>query len=571
MLTFAIVEPGEVFDPAIHLREDLTVLSCDLEHSTEGGYARLALEIVNFRVPLPGKRLLFAVDGVLQFDGTITTARGQVGRVVDIEAIAEPSDAEAQKSAAAEALKVAPGYDELTVREEDRGDLAEILAGYSRSLSWGRTSHQLSVVDIYEGSSHIEIEPIEGSLSQSMSKPPSEIRINAVANWRQLKNDLHDVGGALFGLKTMTPEGLIEEWPEPGDTLGTGFIVTEASIEPATDFTGQVKREEVSSEQSLTGGYNIDPSFAAYGFELRRAALTELSPTLRVRHIYELRRKETMSATVPLSLQPGVVYGQAEDLTVNLQELTEPANHPEWEPRTFYLANARVIRQDSIYRAISDHTSGADFESEKWGLVAESSYIASRRYASFFKSARGQAVAEHMLERARARARHVSRCIELTCDCAHPDLALLGENTTATITSPGLIGGSATGKVVEYVVRWGGGRRDARITIACAPGTGIADDMALGAPTIDTPNSSGGVIPVITNPGDFQRRYFEANGDLPTSIKKDAPIIFEGKEIEKTLETIVEFEAVKATSQDLIGTASYPITGAAGVPQGVTI
>ena len=345
-----------------------------------------------------------------------------------------------------------------------------------------------------------------------------------------------------------------------------------------------------------------------------------MAPVLDVEHAYELRRVETMTATVPLVLQDGVKYQDPEDLVINLQELTQKQPAPFWENATEYEVGDEVIYNGAVYRCLQDHISDDDaavtslwqigeftdfykpwsplsgylkgenvsyggavykcsqdhgpmttFEKDLWSKTSWVPNIQSRRVASFFATERGQSLAEHMLERARARARRASRYVELTCDCECPDLSLLGPDTAATINDPALPGGSATGKITEYEVTWSDGACVATITIACAPGTGADDTLALGSLSRSTPDSQGEIKVEVKNPGDFQARYFAANGSIPTSIDKDEPIVFEGITVENTMETEVFFESVGAESGDLIGSAEYEIVGECAVPHGVTI
>lgn len=576
MLTFAIVEPGEVFDPVAHDREDLTVFGMTLSQNCEGGYAILDLGCLNERVPLPGKRVLVAQDGDLLLDGFITSSRGQVGSKIDLEVMAKPGDADARLKALVDSLKVAPYHDELTIPEDSRDDVRSVLAGYSRHIAWDRISHAVSAPDIYEGSTHLNLTPLEGTLSASVTLPPSDIQVKATASWRQLKRDFYSFtrneSGSIsdaYVFDTMTPQRFLDEdsWIKPGDTLGTGFYVRRAEMKIKEDAFGRPRIEEVEADRSID--YHIDPAFLADGIMTERAEITTLEAQLEVVHTYELRRVETMTATVPLALQAGLTLQTPEELTINLQEITERESAKDWQPEYGYILNNRVFYDGEIYRCTSEHISGLEFDQTKWKVVSENNYIASRRYSSFMSSSRGDALCAHMLERARARVREASRCVRYTFDCEHPDLSLLGADTTATISSPALIGGTATGKIVQYAIHWKRGRRYAEITVACAPGTGAADTLALGAADRDTPNGTGNVSVEIKCPGSLQRAYFEEHATLPTKL--DEPIEFQGETIEKTFETSVDFIPTPPPTDDLVGTISFEIEGAANVPQGTRL
>ena len=576
MLTFALVEDDETYNPTAHGREDLTVFSARLSQRCAGGYAVFNLEVLNERLPIHGQRVFIAEDGLHLIDGYITSPRGQVGEIVEIEIIAQPFDSAARKNALAQSLKTAPGYDELTIPEDERDDIQEIMKGYAADMAWDRVTHEVTAADIYQGSTHVDVDPFLGSLSQSTNLPPSEVRLKVVASWRQIKKDVHDAGTDIGELLTMTPEGFLDEekssWPEAGDKFGTGFMVLAgAEIALKTNWRDEPVRDEVVSEQEIFGGYHIDPAFAAYGFESKRAFISTFVPRLRILHLYALRRTEKMTATIPLSLQPDVKYKDPEELVINLQELTEDEGADPWQEFTDYVVGDRVHYLGQVREASRDHNSFRRFRDEDWVHVQPSSYIESRRFASFAETERGHALMEHMLERGRVRAMRASRYVELTVDCEVPDLSLLGADTTATINDPALIGGSATGKITEYEITWADGIREARITIACAPGNGGENTIALGGATIETPDATGRVIVDIQNDGKFQRAYFEEFGKIPMSIPKDEPIYFRGVTVEKSMETIVDIETEPAPAQDYDGTAEYEVIGVCAAPQGVRL
>jgi hypothetical protein len=571
LLSFAIVAADEAFDPIVHAREDLTVFSMRLSQNCEGGYAVADLEVLNERTPLPGKRVLIAEDGVLIFDGFVTTSRGRVGSKIDLEVLAKPADADERLSALVESLKVAPYYDALTISPDRRGEAREVLEGYSRHIAWDRISHDVTAPDIYGGSAVIDLEPIEGTLSSSTTLPPSEIKLKAVASWRQLCRDTYDLGDKISGQKTMTPGGFVgvDEWLKPGDILGTGFVITKALIGIAEDIFGDAKVEKVVAQRS-TGGYHIDPAFIADGVLEARAEISTLEAEFEVVHTYELRRSETMTATIPLSLQDGLVLQAPEEITINLQELTEQNSAAPWQPFAEYAVGDRVLHDGDIWRAVAEHIAGDEFVKAKWARLAEGEYIASRRHSSFMRSTRGKALCAHMLERGRARARSASRCIRLTFDTEMPaDISALSADTVASISSPAIIGGAASGKVVEYVLRWANGRRDARFSVACSPGLSEANTLSLGESTWSTPIRSGGVEVKIVNPGELQEKYFKEFGDLPMSLSE--PIIYDGAKIEKSMETLIEVSPVPATQEDLVGSISYQVEGLPGVPNGMRL
>src|SRR5690606_22068276 len=111
--------------------------------------------------------------------------------------------------------------------------------------------------------------------------------------------------------------------------------------------------------------------------------------------------------------------------------------------------------------------------------------IVNTRRNRFFDTDRGRQSFNHMLCRARALLVARSRAVDITFSFPFERGLTLTGKETATLYDPRLPGGSATGKVKQYVLHVDGqsGASMATVTIGCAVGRGGAPTPAVGTPT----------------------------------------------------------------------------------------
>ena len=518
MLYFALVSDGEVFDPAVHSRGDLTVFRLSISQA-EGEFARAELTVWNTRAPLPGERIFVSEDGVLLFNGEITSVpRGAVGAKISIEAIARPSDADARLDALAESLKTPPHWDPLFADPENRNDIGEILTGHGKVLAWDRISGEVSAVGPLSGASNLTLTPLRDTLSIDIDgKVPAAVRFELRAEWTQLGRQSFDLSRDLRDLATMTPDGLIDGWPRPGQRIGDGFEVSDAR---GAERLGEPERETIEIQRDVATD-ELDPVFLDAGTYPDRAEIVPLEAKLKMEYRYEVSRVETASVSLAAGVQDVLRSGEEEVEEIQLQDLAGETDAAPWRAGVEYAAGDLIVDGAEVFEAREGHVSGRRRDPDKWSLIGESSYLSSRRVASFFRTPRGEQAVAHAVERAKARLRYASRAVLLSFDTAMPDPASVSADLAATVQHPGIVGGQATGRVVSYELRWGGGTRDASWEVACAAGT----ETGIASPTVEPEDGGpvfvGGRADVeIRNAADEQRARFESGGEIsPTEVR----------------------------------------------------
>ncbi|RDC69678.1 hypothetical protein DLJ49_18745 [Rhodovulum sp. 12E13] len=548
MLYFALTSTPEPFDAASHSRVDLDVLELSIDQA-ETGYARADLLLRNPRAAIDGRWLHISEDGRHLFHGEVAVApRGTVEAVYRVEALARPDDAEAQKAALAESLKTPPGWDPLFSEEDD---LAEVLSGHGLVPAWSRTTNQLTAVDPLGGAQSLTITPLQGTLDVEADDPaPASARMTLEVQWKQQNLVQHRLGSRLGRIETLTWRGLESDWPSEGASLGSGYRVSRSSLTERED-----EREALTSDYPL-GVLAIDPAWDLASTDLgqndpRPAERRVYEAELDLDHRFEVKRRETATVTLTAGIQPVVRSDAEESETIRLRDIAERANAPAWSPEAAYAQGDQVIDGGRVLEARRDHFSGQSLDPADWRAIGESAYISSRRIGSFFKTARGQAALAHAVERLRARLRFAARSVLVSCECAMPDLDALTHDAQATIEDPNLIGGSATGRVVEYSLNWVQGRRYATVTIACAAGTGTGSTVTVGEPTGATPVASSRVAVTVENTAEQQLPAYNSGSEVP--------------------ETVVRIEPQPAPAADFEQTVAVPISGEVSIPQQVVL
>lgn len=560
----ALVGDTETWNPTVHQRNDLGAFDVTIPHP-ESAFAKAYITAINPLASfssLEGRRVLISTKGRLLFDGVLSgVPRGLVGQKLTLEAIArtpDPADVDTQLAALAETAKVAPFWDPLFVPEGSDALWEEILAGRSQVIAHSRIQGTPSLCDALGGSTNMVITPLNGSVSYSLeSNVAARYGIKMTAKWKQLASQRFDDGGALWGLNTMTPEGLVKDFPKEGADLGDGFKATartrmQKDGEPDEGY--QVVWAKPKAEE-------LDPAWwDAAGDTATDVAvfpLYEMDAYLEAEYRWEVARTETATLSADARAQPGII-GQAEEWEeMELRDLTTTESRAPWRPNTAYDLDDEVIDGRNAYRCRSAHTSGRTRTAAEWSLLGPSSYIASREYISFFKSARGRAAIEHAVQRIKARARIAARSVRIDFEVPMPARPWqITEDMTITINSPKIPGGFATGRLVDYTLSWVNGRASFSGTIACAAGLGDVADPVAGAAQGFTPESIGRFEVRVENDGDKQMDWFDENAPpgAPVVGSLDVPV------------TQIVIETTPAAATSFEQSVSFPISGEIGIP-----
>ncbi|MCG6111566.1 MAG: hypothetical protein MEQ74_05175 [Paracoccus sp.] len=542
----------EEFNPAVHLRDDLFVQSLSIEHQNDenGRFPVARLTIQNTLAPLDERWLHIAYKGVLVFHGQINAApRGLVNSLIDIEAIAEPEGHEELLKALVESVKVMPDskYDSLFVPEGAENDPAEVLSGLGSVIAWSRIAAAPVLCDPLSGSRSLVVVPNKDSLDVAPDGPsPASIDVTVEAEWRQLVIQRTDLSGRIGRIETLTSEALEDSWPKTETKIGDAFVISSSLSE------NERNRDVLTSSHTPPlGALQYDPAWAEGGMVPTKAESREYSPTLAVERRFEVRRLERLTFTVEAGVQPLMRSTEPETMAFKLNEISARSRAKPWQPDTQYVLNEEAIDGQYVIRANQEHRSGSDKTDAFWTVVGEPQYMSSRRVSSFFKTERGQAAAQHALERAKARLRFASRTVLVSCEAPLPgDLSSIGHDTVATIVSPDLIGGQAVGRVVDYTLHFGA-REYMSLTIACAVGTG--GDSQPSAGSVD------GRVPVVVarmkvdvrNQLSDQLRAFNSGTAVP--------------------ETLVEVTPLAPPATDITQDLTLPIEGVLSLPRQVNL
>ncbi len=580
----AFAEEGEAFDPVAHSREDLTVFHAR-KRQEEGDVAEYDLEVLNTRSAWPGRRILISEDGTLLFAGYLISNLGQVGETVTVQAVAKPADAAARQDDLCQSLKDGRHYDPLALPEELRDNISEVLAAHSKVLDWDPVTGEVAAVDLFHGAGEILIEDAyEDSVAVTFTEPPSSVRITATARWSQAVLQRHDLSHHTDGLRTMTPENLVKSWPRAGEELSPGLVVTESLAQETVDALGEPEREVViATFEKTEEDFHLDPELDEAPEIAETAFLSTLETRLVVEHSYEVRRTESTTMEIARPLQDGLVLGAPEDIEITMQELRPEDGPliPDWAPLTAYAAGDFVEWNGLVWKSLFDHVSGADFTKSRWMKSGLPAWMSVRRLRSFWLADRGQAFAEYMLERAKARLRHTGRCVRVSCDAPMPaDASRIRTDAVAEIHAPGLVGGVARGKIVDYVLEWGEGGRTMAVTIAAAPGSGEIDSLTISEPTAQIPGEFGSVQVEIENDAETQVAEFTEPRAIESPAIANAEDVAPGRfttAIEEQEEEAGRISPTKVTFTpvtpkiDLAGSASFTIEGEFGLPNGYTV
>lgn len=559
----ALVGDTEAWDPDVHQRWDLGAFDLAIEHR-ESELAVARITAINPQASfssLDGRRVLISTRGRLLFDGIVTgVPRGLVGQKLTLEAIARPADTavmDAQLAVLAEGAKVAPFWDPLFVPEGSDDDWAEILAGRSQVVAHSRIQGTPSLCDALGGATNMDIVPLNGSVSYSLeTNVAPRYGVKLKAKWRQLASMRFDDGGQFWDLTSMTPDGLIAAFPKEGASIGDGFTVVRSIIERAED-----PEDGHTITWSRPAAEELDPAWWDAGGTTSTSVSTllryEIDAQFEVEYRWQVARTETATMSVQSRAQPGVI-GQTEEWEeMELRDLTETESRRPWAPNTAYDLDDEVVDGRNAYRCRTPHVSGPTRTAAEWSLLGPSSYIASRQYISFFKSARGRAAMEHALQRMKARARMAARSVRISFEAPMPARPWqITEDMTVSITSPKIPGGYATGRLVEYSLSWSNGRASFSGTIACAAGLGDVADPVIGTAEGYTPESLGRMTVSVENDGEAQLDWLEANAPEGTPVEGslDVPV------------TTITINTHPAAATSFEQAVSFPISGAIGIP-----
>lgn len=490
---FAWVDPTETTFDASHHRVDEEIFSFELTQN-EGDFATLDLTIRNPRVGLlaPGRKVWawFAINrswtpetasesepssGVdvkpLFFGRLVGIPEDMPGEAIRLQFIARPDSFAAQQAAFAETLKVQPYWDGIWFDPNTRDDPDNVLE--SRSALWhtDRVTHQVTISDIITGEDgDLNITPDQAfydSVSISHGQPAvRRVTVNADVSWTQ------SAAGNVFipipPIVSLTADGLVNDWPKKGESIGGGWSVAATSVTGPNPASRQPEEHEDETNlaplpvyRQTVDIFTIPTSpfvkgyqgrFADwYGFQGSTAKIwfpeKTVNGNITAGFSANRQRKETLSFTLEADVQA---------------ILTEPGDEEFLE---ISMTSAEVV--DAV---------------DPGGLMP----LRDLRSAVYFSTARGTQSVEYLLTVARAKLLARSRAV--TVDFEIPftlgvDLDLSCRKN-AILEDDRLPGGIAGGKITSYTLSLDGdsGQASCSISIGCTVGKGNTVSAVDGEP-----------------------------------------------------------------------------------------
>lgn len=466
---FAWAAAGDPFSEAM-IREDELIFLVEITHA-EGNFPSLVIDIKNPRVGLlsAGRNVWCWLSwrtsaGTVQplFNGRLIGVPQNIHEeVVRLEFVALPEDYQAQKQALAETMKVAPYWDPIWLAEKS-DDPDTVLEGYTRLWHIDRVTLDVTASDILQGEDGTlvfdEDEHLYSNMTASYGQTPlRRVTMTATVTWDQsaqgtldLTPWLYQKFGGDYEIRTFTGDGLESTWPTPDTSIGGGWTVGESSLTlkywtPTLNyiivFSHFIYSDSPTSMQDTNGRYieGIVNKMVFIPFQLNR-----YSAVFKVNYSASRKRSETVFFSMEADIQ---------------SLITEPGATEE-----------EVIKLNSSSIGLTVDPDG-------------SLPIEDLRRPSFFQTDRGHQSFQYLLALARARLAMRSRAVIISFQTTWEVAIGLSCRYSATVLDRRLPGGSATGKVTNYVLTADPQNGEfAKITIESCIGHAGSVSAVAGAP-----------------------------------------------------------------------------------------
>ncbi len=329
--------------------------------------------------------------------------------LAEIELSAEPDDAFEQLNKLADTLKVPPYFDVLFVKKDDNNPV-NVLEARSDLFHWDRATGRLSLSNLFQGSKTVDVSKVilANSLKLKLGDTPLDsISITLSAEWVQNAEgevNIYPKIAAQFPkgrMNTLTPSGLIAEWPKVGDKIGpalsrkqSGYQVVQSNLREITPlFTGVL-----DIHPTLTPEIHVKRDGKIKSLRLKRSWL---KGDLHLHWHYLQKRRENLTFTLHHANQlKGKIRPRHKHLDIQLQSVDE--------------------------------------------------CLPNQGCSSFFITKRGHDALCYAIEMAKAYLAGSSRCIEVEFMIPFENAIQLTLDTSVLIQSSLIPGGKLIGKVVEY-------------------------------------------------------------------------------------------------------------------------
>jgi hypothetical protein len=577
---FAWLDAGDTTFGVEHQVEDEQIYSFKLEHQ-EGDFCSLTIEIKNPRVGLLNEaRPEWCWFSYRKLDDTVVPLfhgrlvgipADMTTTVVSLDFIARPDDYEAQKSALAETLKVAPYWDPIWIAEEELTNPDVVLNARPQLYHIGRTDRLVTVSNILIGEAGTlalgEADIVAGTISLNYGEAIAKVSVEATVEWAQYAKGIVDMSGKVvefFGLAGAPPgrvasytgQGLESTWPRYNDGIGGGWVVDQSrsnlrntSVKSSSFYKVDIDPTKATPDFTIEDWWASSPE--GYDFWYGKAYdawlaqvmllpiteghfyLWEFTPTFMVRYEATRNRKEVVTFDVLADLQPMLYDPDAAAKVTNVK-----------------------LNSTSVGNPI-DPGGGIPIGDVK------------RR--SYFDSDRAAQSIDYMLNVARSKMLYAARAVEVSLQLASFELGLdLSCRHDAVIATDDLPGGTAGGKIIGYSFELNGD--DGQLTTSLTFGAVIGLGNTLDPPDDGVPSYvTDGYVSV-----GYQQYIGKSLQPIPGELEYTKPTIVpndDGLDFDQLTSAsiladtaataLLTFTGTGAAGNDVgIGAATYPLVSA---------
>lgn len=256
MFNFAWVDASEkVFDPNVHAREDERVYAYEF-NQVEGDFASLTIQIKNPRVGLLSlgrktwlhfSKLHNGIQTPLFFGRLVAIPPNIFEDVIELEFIGRPADYAEQKAILADALRVAPYWDPLFIREDALDDADAVLEARSELWHVDPVTHIVSTSDLLVGEDGVVTftgdDYYDADMELTIANTPARsVQVTSAINWDNQGAGYVNLTGLLLDtwrnpvgnysglISSYTFMGLFNDWPQDQQTYSGGYYVQQSYL-----------------------------------------------------------------------------------------------------------------------------------------------------------------------------------------------------------------------------------------------------------------------------------------------------------------------------------------------------
>lgn len=502
-LYFAYVDQGTAFDPDVHNVMDEDVFVATIEHA-EGDFPALEIELKNPRVGIlaDGRKqwVYLSIDRnwpdgepnliPLFYGRVLAVPQNLQEESLTLSFLAKPFDLIDQKEAVAATKRVQPYWDPIWFDDETRDDPDNILESRPELWHFDRVTHVVTTSNIVNGEdgtlSYSDDEVFYDSMQISYGETPlTNVSMTATVDWDMVATGVFNISSRFnfdgFGcIYTYTGQGLVDNWPKAGASLGNGWSV---------EYGAALRVDGQGNNIYYTNSGEF-PSTVDYPFSYRVPGSN--GPLVAYPHTYD----HALKLFVPLYLKDWRTTGHdpiARILAVMRWKII-PVLQVRYDTSRKYSETISLNLSADCQSILTDEggndTVDLTMSSSLVGTPVDPAGalpIGDVRRRTYFSSDRGQQSIEYLIAILRSRLLARARTVDLTF--AVPFWRAIDDAISCrhngAFTDPRLPGGTVGGKVKHYRIGISGdtGEAGCDVTIGCCIGQGGTVEAAAGDPT----------------------------------------------------------------------------------------